>query len=224
MSTKKEALFEALAASVVNMDEEEAVRIAKEVIAAEIDALEAINQGLSVGMDRAGKLFDEEEYFVPELLICSDAMYAGLEVLKPHIKRDDAEVQLKVAIGVIRGDTHDIGKNLVKIMLETAGYEIIDLGRDVPPEVFVQRAVEEKADVIAISTLMTTTMVGMEQVIRQLKKENIRDQFRVILGGGPISQRYADKIGADGYAANAIDAVELVKKLVGSTEKQALVV
>jgi len=222
MATKKEAILEALAAAVVDMDENAAVSAANEAISEGIDALEAVTAGLSAGMEKAGQLFDTEEYFVPELILCSDAMYAGLEVLKPHIKQSDAGVQLKVAIGVIRGDTHDIGKNLVKIMLETSGYDIVDLGRDVPPEEFVRRAIEEQVDVIAISTLMTTTMVGMEQVIRQLKQESVRDQFRVIIGGGPISKRYAEKIGADGYAVNAIEAVELVKKLVGSVAKQAV--
>ena len=222
MSDKKEKLFQALADSVVNMDEVESARVSKEVVAENIDAYEAINEGLSVGMEQAGKLFDTEEYFVPELLLCSDAMYAGLDVLKPHIKRDDTQLQHKIVIGVIQGDTHDIGKNLVKILHETSGLEIIDLGRDVPPETFVKRAIEEQADIIAISTLMSTTMVGMNRVIRLLKEENVRDQFQVIIGGGPVSQHFADKIGADGYAANAIEAVELTKKLLENSHKQVV--
>jgi corrinoid protein of di/trimethylamine methyltransferase len=222
MSGKKEKLFQALADSVVNMDEVESARVSREVVAENIDAYEAINEGLSVGMEQAGKLFDTEEYFVPELLLCSDAMYAGLDVLKPHIRRDDTQLQHKIVIGVIQGDTHDIGKNLVKILHESSGLEIIDLGRDAPPETFVKRAIEEQADIIAISTLMSTTMVGMNRVIRLLKEENVRDQFQVIIGGGPVSQHFADKIGADGYAANAIEAVELTKKLLENSHKQVV--
>ena len=213
MLVNKEEIFEKLAEAVVNMEEEETVNICNQVISENVDAYEAINNGLSAGMDRAGKLFDEEEYFVPELLICSDAMYAGLEVLKPHIKAKDENIKQKVVIGVVEGDTHDIGKNLVKIMLETAGFDIIDLGRDVAPFTFVEVAKEEKAKIIVISTLMTTTMECMSEVIELLNKENIREDFKVMIGGGPISEGYADKIGADGYSVNAAEAVKLAKRL-----------
>lgn len=214
MSKLKEELFKELSDAVVEMDEEQAVAVAKEVIEENYDAYEAIDKGLSAGMEKAGKLFEEEEYFVPELLICSDAMYAGLDILKPHIKINEDEVKHKVVIGVIEGDTHDIGKNLVKIMVETSGFEVIDLGRDVSATTFVEKAKEENADIIVISTLMTTTMEGMNEVIQILNKENIRDNFKVMIGGGPVSQSFADKIGADGYSANATEAVALAKRLV----------
>jgi corrinoid protein of di/trimethylamine methyltransferase len=214
MSKLKEELFKELSDAVVEMDEEQAVAAAKEVVEQNYDAFEAIDKGLSAGMEEAGRLFEEEEYFVPELLICSDAMYAGLDVLKPHIKTNDAEVKHKVVIGVIEGDTHDIGKNLVKIMIETSGFEVIDLGRDIPAATFVEKAKEENADIIVISTLMTTTMEGMNEVIQILNKENIRDKFKVMVGGGPVSQSFADKIGADGYSVNATEAVALAKRLV----------
>jgi len=214
MSKLKEELFEELSDAVVEMDEEQVVVVAKEVINENYDAYEAIDKGLSAGMEKAGKLFEEEEYFVPELLICSDAMYAGLDILKPHIKINKDEVKHKVVIGVIEGDTHDIGKNLVKIMIETSGFEVIDLGRDIPAATFVEKAKEENADIIVISTLMTTTMEGMNEVIQILNKENIRDNFKVMIGGGPVSQSFADKIGADGYSANATEAVALAKRLV----------
>ncbi|MFT5873159.1 MAG: dimethylamine corrinoid protein [Clostridium sp.] len=214
MSDNKEVLFKKLEDSVVDMDEEEAVAISKQVISEKYDAFEAIDKGLSKGMEKAGKLFEEEEYFIPELLMCSDAMYAGLDVLKPHIKIDKNEVKLKVVIGVVEGDTHDIGKNLVKIMLETSGFDVIDLGRDVPPSIFVERAKEENANIIALSTLMTTTMDGMAEVIRILDKQNIREKFKIMIGGGPISQGFADKIGADGYSVNAAEAIRLARKLV----------
>lgn len=216
MSDNKEVLFKKLADAVVDMDEDIAIAISEEVIAQNYDAFEAIDKGLSAGMEKAGKLFEEEEYFIPELLMCSEAMYAGLDILKPHIKVDKSEVKLKVIIGVVEGDTHDIGKNLVKIMLETSGFDVIDLGRDVPPSIFVERAKEEKASIIALSTLMTTTMDNMAEVIRILDKENIREKFKIMIGGGPISQGFADKIGADGYSVNAADAVRLARKLVSA--------
>jgi corrinoid protein of di/trimethylamine methyltransferase len=215
MSDSKGELFKKLSDAVVNMEEEEVVELSNQVIVDKHDAYEAIDKGLADGMDRAGKLFEEEEYFIPELLMCSDAMYAGLDVLKPHIKADDKGEKHKVVIGVVEGDTHDIGKNLVKIMLETSGFEVIDLGRDIPPLQFVEKAKEVNAAIIALSTLMTTTMDGMAEVITILKQQEIRDRFKVIVGGGPISQGFADKIGADGYSVNAAEAVRLARKLVG---------
>ena len=213
MGEIKERLFQQLSDAVVDMDEDLAVAAANEVVALEIDAYQAIELGLSAGMERAGVLFDEEEYFIPELLMCSDAMYAGMDVLKPHLKPDGAVEKHKVVIGVIEGDTHDIGKNLVKIMLETSGFEVTDLGRDIPPARFVETAKEIGAKIIALSTLMTTTMDGMATVIRQLREEGIRDSFKVIVGGGPLSQGFADRIGADGYAVNAADAIRLARSL-----------
>ncbi len=215
MAKSKEELYKNISDAVLNMEEEETVILSNEVVVEGHDAYEAIDKGLADGMDRAGQLFEEEEYFIPELLMCSDAMYAGLDVLKPHIKADDRQEKQKVVIGVVEGDTHDIGKNLVKIMLETSGFEVIDLGRDIPPRDFVEKAREVNAKIIALSTLMTTTMDGMAEVIRILKSEDIRGRFKVMIGGGPISQSFADKIGADGYSVNAADAVRLARKLTG---------
>ncbi len=215
----RERLFQDLSDAVVAMNEGRVVELATRVIEEKIDVYEAIEKGLSHGMERAGRLFEEEEYFVPELLICSDAMYAGLNLLRPHLRQARDEARHKVVIGVIEGDTHDIGKNLVKIMLETSGFELHDLGRDVPAAEFVGEARKVNADIIAISTLMTTTMEGMAEVIRLLKEGDVRDRFKVIVGGGPVSKGFADRIGADGYAANAGSAVKLVRKLV-SDEKE----
>jgi corrinoid protein of di/trimethylamine methyltransferase len=213
MSEEKEHLFNNLADAVVEMDEERTVQLAQEVVARRIDAYQAIDLGLAAGMERAGQLFEEEEYFIPELLICSDAMYAGLAVLRPHLRLEEAGEKIKVVIGVVEGDTHDIGKNLVKILLEAAGFEVADLGRDVPPHRFVTAAQEIGARLIALSTLMTTTMDGMREVVRLLEEDGSRPRFRVIVGGGPISQGFADRIGADGYAANAAEAVKLARRL-----------
>ena len=211
---EKEALLAELARCVLEMEDDAVVDVAKEYVEAGFDAYEGITEGLAKGMEKAGQLYEEEEYFVPELLICSDAMYNGLEILKPHLKRDDSSKGCGVLIGVVEGDTHDIGKNLVKIMMETAGFDMIDLGRDVPLQKFVDTAKEKKAKLICLSTLMTTTMGGMETVIRLLEEAGIRDQVKVMIGGGPISQKYADKIGADGYSQNAVEAVKLAKNLL----------
>ncbi|HWQ40966.1 MAG TPA: corrinoid protein [Desulfosporosinus sp.] len=214
MSVNKEELFKQLSDAVLEMEEETAVEIASKIVEHNIDAVEAIEKGLSAGMERAGQLFEEEEYFIPELLTCSDAMYAGLDVLKPHIKASNKGAKQKVILGVIQGDTHDIGKNLVKIMLETSGFDVIDLGRDIPPQEFVDKAKEVDAKIIALSTLMTTTMVGIGKVVELLEQDKIREKFKVIVGGGPISQAFADKVGADGYARNATEAVKLVQRLL----------
>jgi corrinoid protein of di/trimethylamine methyltransferase len=196
------------------MDEEKTVELAKLCIEKEISAYEGIEKGLSDGMNRAGQLYEEGEYYIPELLMCSDAMYSGIEVLKPHLEKSETESKHKVVIGVVQGDTHDIGKNLVKIMMETEGFEVVDLGRDVPPAAFVEKAKEIGADIIALSTLMTTTMDGMAEVIRILEEEKLRDRIKVMIGGDPISQSFADKIGADIYTTDASKAAKRAKTLV----------
>jgi corrinoid protein of di/trimethylamine methyltransferase len=217
MARDREDILQDLADGVLNLDEDLAVSAAREAIDAGLDAFDAITNGLVVGMNKAGNLYDEEEYFVPELLICSDALYAALDILKPHIKLQEDEEKIGCVIGVVEGDTHDIGKNLVKIMLDVAGFEIHDLGRNVPLADFVEKAKEVGAQMICLSTLMTTTMDGMSTVIEMLKEEGIRDRFKVLVGGGPISQAFADRIGADGYADNAANAVRVAKQLcVGS--------
>jgi corrinoid protein of di/trimethylamine methyltransferase len=215
MPDGRQKFFEDLANAVLELDEERAVALSKEALERGYDAWETVEHGLIAGVNRAGKLFDEEEYFVPELLIAADAMYAGLAILRPHIKEQFTGISRKVVIGVVQGDTHDIGKNLVRIMLEVAGFEVHDLGRDVPPRKFVERAVEVKADIIALSTLMTTTMERMGEVIGILEEENLRSRFKVIVGGSPLSQAFADRIGADGYAPKAAQAVQLAKRLSG---------
>jgi corrinoid protein of di/trimethylamine methyltransferase len=200
--------------AVLNMDEDLTVKTSKEAVTAGLDAFDAITHGLAAGMNKAGKLYDEEEYFVPELLLCSDAMYAGIDVLRPHLRKEDTEDRRKCVIGVVEGDTHDIGKNLVKIMLDVAGFEVHDLGRNVPLASFIEKAKEVGAELICLSTLMTTTMDGMATIIEMLKEEGIRDSFKVIIGGGPISQAFADRIGADGYADNASSAVRVARDVL----------
>jgi corrinoid protein of di/trimethylamine methyltransferase len=208
-------LYQSLSDAVVGMDEDGVRALATAAVERGVDAYTAIDRGLVDGMSRAGVLFETEEYFIPELLLCADAMYAGLDILRPHIVRASTRARQRVVIGVVEGDTHDIGKNLVKIMLDASGFEVIDLGRDVPPQRFVDEAVAQGAEVIALSTLMTTTMDAMAEVVTLLRSAGLRDRFRVVVGGGPISQKFSDRIGADGYSASAPGAVKLVKQLAG---------
>jgi len=216
MAKSKEELLEKLSECVVEMEDEEVVDAANEYVEAGYPALDGIMEGLVDGMNKASDLYDEEEYFVTDLLLCSDAMYSGIDILKPHLPVEENKGEkLKIVIGVVEGDTHDIGKNLVKIMLDTAGFEMYDLGRDVPLDNFVDKAIEVGASLICMSTLMTTTMDGMRIVIEKLKEKGIRNNVKVMVGGSPISQKYANEIGADGYSANAVGAVKLAKRLAG---------
>lgn len=221
MAKLKEELLGQLSECVVEMEDEEVVDVAKEYLDSGYEAFDGIMEGLVDGMNKASDLYDEEEYFVTDVLLCSDAMYAGLDVLRPALpEEEDDRIKYKAVIGVVEGDTHDIGKNLVKIMMDTAGFEMIDLGRDVSLEKFVDTAVEQEADLICMSTLMTTTMFGMKTVIDMLEEKGIRNQFKIMIGGSPISQKFADEIGADGYSANAVEAVKLAKRLVGIEDEQ----
>ena len=215
MATKEE-LIARLAECVLEMEDEVVVDVANEYIEAGYEAYDGIMEGLVAGMNKASDLYDAEEYFVTDVLLCSDAMYAGLDVLRPHLPAVENTGDVKKAvIGVVEGDTHDIGKNLVKIMMDTAGFEMHDLGRDVPLAQFVDKAEEVGADIIAMSTLMTTTMPGMREVVSMLEERGIRGKYKVMVGGSPISQKFCDEIGADIYTANAVEAVKAAKAAVG---------
>ena len=208
---EKSDIFYRLTRAVIDMDATRAAEAAAAVIQHNVDPYEAIIEGLAKGRDKVNELFENEEYFVPEILLCADAMNAGIEVLRPYLPKETTWNKKKVVIGVVKGDTHDIGKNLVKIMLDNAGFEIHDLGRNVPYAQFVDTAGELKADLVCLSTLMTTTMDGMQVIIEDLKKAGIAS--RVMVGGGPISPGFAKNIGADGYAKNASEAVKVAKGL-----------
>lgn len=210
----KEALLKQMADGVVDMDEDAVKEAATAYVEAGFDALEGITNGLAAGMDEVGKLYEDGEYYIPELLICSDAMYEGMDVLRPHLVQSDDGTEMRAVVGVVEGDTHDIGKNLFKIMLETQGFEVFDLGRDVPPDDFIEKTKEVGADLVGMSTLMTTTMSNMEVVIQKLSEAGIRDQVVVMVGGGPISRGFAERIGADGYEAEAVAAAATGKRLV----------
>ncbi len=215
MATKEE-LIARLSECVLEMEDEEVVDVAQEYLDAGYPAYDGIMDGLVDGMNKASDLYDQEEYFVTDVLLCSDALYAGLDILKPHLPANENTSDVKkVVMGVVEGDTHDIGKNLVHIMLETAGFEIYDLGRDVTLKDFVDKAEEVNADIIAMSTLMTTTMGGMRTVIEMLEERGMRENVKVMVGGSPISRKFANEIGAEGYSANAVEAVKVAKQLVG---------
>ncbi|MBB6631464.1 corrinoid protein [Clostridium algidicarnis] len=213
---KEEKLFEEISEAVIEMEDDLVAKLCNRSLELSIPADKTIAKGLVVGMDKVGQLYEENEYFLPEVLTCSDTLNIGLDILKPHVKVDVTANPIKVVIGVVEGDTHDIGKNLVKIMTESAGIEVYDLGRDVPLKSFITVAEEVGANFICMSTLMTTTMMGMKSVIDMLKENNIRDKYKVMIGGGPISQRFADEIGADAYTVDANEAVKRMKLMVAS--------
>ncbi len=174
-----------------------------------------LNEGMVKAMDRVGSLFEEGEYFVPEMLIAARAMQQGLGMLRPHLVAADFTPEGKVVIGTVKGDLHDIGKNLVGMMLEGAAFDIIDLGTDVTPEDFVEAVKTHEPQVVGLSALLTTTMPNMEKTIEALKDAGVRDQVKVVIGGAPVTQQYADSIGADGYAADASRAVAVTKSIIG---------
>jgi dimethylamine corrinoid protein len=218
MADRKAEVLQGLADAVILMDEERAVDLAKEALALGIDPYVAITEGLARGMDVVSEKYDQEEYFVPEILLCSDAMYAALDVLQPHLRPESVGTPAKVVIGVIQGDTHDIGKNIVKVMMGAAGFEMHDLGRDVAPADFVNTAADVGADIVAISTLMSTTRHGMGDVVRGLEEAGIRDRVKVLIGGPPTSPAFAQEIGADAFGANPRDGIRIAREWVGDAQ------
>jgi corrinoid protein of di/trimethylamine methyltransferase len=204
MATKEE-LFEILKQGVIDYQEEPVKEASQQVLDDGYLALEAIMDGLAAGMEVVGDLYERHEYFVPEVLMCADALYAGLDILRPHVPKAEGGSVAQVVIGSIQGDVHDIGKNLVKMMFDVAGWEVYDLGRDVPLESFVEEQLRTDADVVAMSAMMTTTMLGMKKVIKMIKDKN--PNVAIMLGGAPVTQDVATLFGADGYAESAGNAV-----------------
>ena len=202
----KDEIIQGICDAVVAMDEDKCIELCDKVVELKIDAQEAILKGLSAGMDKVGVLYASHEYFVPELLLCSDVLYAGLKILRPHLKLDQVKAKGKLLIGVVQGDIHDIGKNLVVAMFEAAGWEVHDLGKDVEFGKFVEEHKRVKADVVGLSTLMTTSMLGLPKIIKMLREED--PKVKIMVGGAPLTVEIAKKFGADGYAADAISAVK----------------
>jgi 5-methyltetrahydrofolate--homocysteine methyltransferase len=190
-----------------------AEEVTRAALAAKVDPTELVRKYMIPAMDEVGKRFECSEYFVPELLIAARAMKTSLEIITPLLAEAGAEPVGRVVIGTVQGDLHDIGKNLVASMLEGGGFKVIDLGVDVPAQRFVEAAKEKDGTIIALSALLTTTMTMMKTVIDALDKAGIRNKTKVIIGGAPITQQYAEQIGADGYSDNASAAVALARKL-----------
>ena len=210
---RKEEILKNLAEAVVEFDEDGAKEWAQTALDEGIDAFDAIMDGLAAGMETVGDLYDQQEYFVPELLMSADALYIGLDILKPHIKAEKVKKMGQVVIGTVQGDVHDIGKNIIKLMFDVGGFEVHDLGRDVPLEKFVEEQLRTDAEIVAMSAMMTTTMVGMKKVIEMIKEKN--PDVAIMLGGAPVTQDTASLWGADGYAESAGNAVQEAIKMIG---------
>ncbi len=203
-----------LYAAVLEGDAPTARKLTQAAVDAGEDPQSILSNYMIPAMDEVGRLFEENEYFVPELLIAARAMKGGLEILRPLLAAKGAEPVAKVVIGTVRGDLHDIGKNLVAAMLEGGGFEVIDLGVDVSPEKFVAAIKEHNAQIVAMSALLTTTMPGMKSIIDTLSSEGVRGSVKVMIGGAPVTQRYADEIGADAFSDNASGAVRTARSLI----------
>jgi corrinoid protein of di/trimethylamine methyltransferase len=212
--TLRNELLKDLSDAVVDMDEDKAKETSQRVIDEGLNAYDAIMNGLAAGMVIVGELYDKHEYFVPELLMCADALYAGLDILKPHIKPEDLGESAagQVVIGTVQGDVHDIGKNIIKMMFEVAGFTVHDLGRDVPLEKFVEEQMRTDSDIVALSAMMTTTMMGMKKVVEMMKEKN--PDVAIMLGGAPVTKDVTKLFGADGYADSAGNAVQEAIKMI----------
>jgi 5-methyltetrahydrofolate--homocysteine methyltransferase len=209
MNATLEQLFE----GIVNGQSEIVEQKVNEALSSGIEPDLILNEGMIRAMSEVGRQFEEGECYVPEMLVAARAMQSGMGLLKPHLQKDKVETPGKVAIGTVKGDLHDIGKNLVGIMLEGAGFEIQDLGTDVPPEKFVEAA-RSGANVIALSALLSTTMIKMKDVVEALEKADLPNKVVVIVGGAPLREQFAKSIGADGFAPDASRAVSVVKALL----------
>ena len=212
MATKEE-LHAKLKDGVVEYEEDTVKDASQAVLDEGYDALEAIMNGLAAGMEKVGELYEAQEYFVPEVLMCADALYGGLDILRPHVPDKEGGINAQVVIGSIQGDVHDIGKNLVKMMFDVAGWDVHDLGRDVPLESFVEEQLRTDSEVVAMSAMMTTTMLGMKKVIAMIKEKN--PNVGIMLGGAPVTKDVANLFGADGYAESAGNAVVEGIKMIG---------
>ena len=210
----KEEILKKLADAVVTGDEEACVKGAKDALAEGIDPYDAIMQGCTAGMVVVSEKYEKKEMFVPEILLSAEAMYGAIEILRPHLKAAQAKAKAAVCLGVCEGDIHDIGKSLVKIMLDVSGFDVIDLGRNVTLHKFVDCAKEHNAKVIAMSALMTTSMLGMEVVINMLKEQGLRDKVKTIIGGAAVGPVFCEDIGADAYEEDAARGARKIGELV----------
>ena len=214
----KEDLINKIMEAIVNLQLEEALEYAKKAVDVGVDPQEIISNSIVKGMEIVGEKFEKGEYFLSELIAAGEIGKQIIELLNPFIKMSARESRKlgKVVIGTVRGDIHDIGKNIVAMLLDTAGFEVIDLGADVPPDKFVEAVAKHDAKIVAMSALLTVTMPEMRSVIEELKKTGLRDRVKVIVGGAPVTKEYADEIGADGYGENAFEGVKICKSWMES--------
>lgn len=210
--TAKDEILNGLAEAVVEGNQSKCVELANKALENNIDAYEAVINGCAHGMSIVSDKYEKREMFVPEILMAARAMQGAVDILKPYIKADEIKESGKVAIGVVLGDIHDIGKNLVKLLLETAGLTVFDLGKDVLPEDFQDKIREENVDLVALSALMTTSMMEMKEDVKLFKEEF--PGIKIMVGGAPVSQEFCDSIGADGYADNASEAIRVAQRLL----------
>jgi corrinoid protein of di/trimethylamine methyltransferase len=202
--------------AVINGDAKATRALTEQALKAGVDPLQLVNDFMVPAMDEVGRRFECNEYFVPELLLSARAMKAALELVRPILAARGSEPLARVVIGTVKGDLHDIGKNLVAAMFEGGGFEVIDLGVNVSPEQFIATIRAKQANIIAMSALLTTTMPAMKTTIDALKQADVREQVKVLIGGAPITQKYAEEIGADGFSDNAVGAVALARKSLGA--------
>jgi corrinoid protein of di/trimethylamine methyltransferase len=215
---RRQEILKNLSEGVVEYREDQVKEFSNIALEEGLDAYDAIMNGLAAGMEIVGDLYDRQEYFVPEILMCADALYAGLDILKPHLKKaSQASNRGQVVIGTVQGDVHDIGKNLIKMMFDVGGFTVHDLGRDVPLEKFAEEQLRTDAEIVALSAMMTTTMMGMKKVIAMIKQKN--PDVAIMLGGAPVTRDVAKLFGADGYAESAGNAVQEAIKMIGQLRK-----
>jgi corrinoid protein of di/trimethylamine methyltransferase len=211
-------LFESMAQSVIDGEVEDAERLARQAIEQGVDPLDAINRGFVIGVNHVGEEYAAGEMFLPDLVLAGEAMKAAVAVLDPEMQRRGTKRQMlgTVVIGTVDGDIHDIGKTLVATMLSASGFQVYDMGVDVPVQTFLDKARETSADVVGLSALLTTTMVKQKDVIEALEEAGLRPQIKVMVGGAPVTRTWAEEIGADGFSEDAIGAVAVAKELVGA--------
>jgi len=208
-------ILQKIASNLYKGDREAVAELAQEALDQGLSPGEILADGLMAGMDRVGRDFKAGDLYVPEVLLAARAMHAGMDVLKPLLSEAEVPSAGKIVIGTVKGDLHDIGKNLVAMMMEGAGFEIVDLGTGVPPEQFVEAVEGEKPDLLGMSALLTTTMPMMRTTIEALEQAGLRDRVKVIVGGAPVTQTWADEIGADGFGSDAASAVDVARSLMG---------
>ena len=209
-------LYERISTAIMEGDADKTAKLVQRAIDQELEAKDILDNAMVVGMGEVGVRFKAGDMFVPEVLMSADSMQAGLEVLRPHLIASGVKLIGKILMGTVKGDLHDIGKNLVNMMCEGAGFEIIDIGFNVDPEKFIEAIKEHQPDVVGMSAMLTTTMRAMAQTIKAIEEAGLRDQIKIMVGGAPVDAAFAERIGADGYGSNAPAGSDLAKKFVGA--------